>query len=255
MHAHKKGSGAASAENKGGDSMCSTALARPAWLALRKLGASATVKLPLPQYSSNRSPSVLPAVGWGRDRGLAGESEARARQAQQPNASDATAALTNPPVTLRAQASMCWHMPPLGWLKEASTWICCSCCPSTLSTSCTSSPSKHSFCPLHTQTQGGRFWCSSGKRWFASSSLHSAPQPAAAGSGCPAGASTPAAPDDLRRRGAAGRLRQHASQLLRRLLPGIIQLFVVDQAHHGLPAQGGVEVGLHRDARSAREGG
>lgn len=36
-----------------------------------------------------------------------------------------------PPVTLRAQLSMCWHMPPLGWLKLASTCTCFSCSSST----------------------------------------------------------------------------------------------------------------------------
>ncbi len=50
-----------------------------------KLGASAIVKLPLPQYSSSRSCSLLPRV------------------------------------ILLAHASIFSHMPPLGWLKAPST--------------------------------------------------------------------------------------------------------------------------------------
>ena len=59
--------------------------APPSAPACRKLGASASVKLPLPQYSSSRS--------WPEE----------------------------PAVAERAQDSIWRHMPALGWLKEAST--------------------------------------------------------------------------------------------------------------------------------------
>lgn len=52
------------------------------------------------------------------------------------------------PVALRAQLSMFWHMPALGWLNEASTWTCRSFRSSTVSSSSTSSVSRHSFWPL-----------------------------------------------------------------------------------------------------------
>lgn len=137
-------------------------------LAFRKFGARATVKLPLPQYSSSRSPPVLPAARKGKRRAAKRSQVSQSVQVahraglHDSNGSSGRAQARRsrccPPVAPRAQLSMFWHMPPFGWLKDASTCTCLICCPSTVSTSSTSSASKHSFWPLQSSAVQRPSW-------------------------------------------------------------------------------------------------